>query len=331
MIDLVTRAEWGARYADGFKDRPLPFTEFWLHHSVTIAPDLVAPFDDDYKAVQTLESIGQSRFGAGISYNQPVTPAGLVFVGVSPHRVGAHTKGHNTEGFAFVLVGDYSKRPPTANQEEMIARRMVELHRQGKAIRHTLNGGHRDASGSSTACPGNAAHARIPFINARANALWAAGYAKPGGSSGSGGSTPKPPSIYIPGTRLALLKTDGSFGPASSVALGTVMKLRGHNVVPSPTVRPDLVRAIQVELRAAGKRDRDGRAIVVDGKGFGSNASGRYPSSGWTRTITALQIGHGVSRANADGYFSANKSSEVSRIQADINRGGAKDSPLFNG
>lgn len=173
-VQLISRGEWGAVEQDGFYDRPMPFSEFWLHHSATIAPDLVFPWDDDDAAVRLLERIGEQRFGGGISYNQPITPIGRCYVGVSEDRVGAHTKGHNTAGFAFVLVGNYTDRAPTAIQEEIIARRMVELHRAGKATRHTLNGGHRNVF--ETSCPGDAAYARIPAINRRADELWDLNY-----------------------------------------------------------------------------------------------------------------------------------------------------------
>ena len=192
---LITRKQWGAKYADGFRDRPLPITEWWLHHSVTIAPDLLPPFTDDDAAVRTLERIGQERFKGGISYTYPCTPVGRIYQGHSLHRQGAHTLGHNTVGGAFVLVGDYRKRPPTPEQREAIARRMVEDHRAGRATRHTLNGGHRQASKNigSTECPGDAAIAAIPAINARANALWAAGYpSTPAGSGGGSTTSPTP-------------------------------------------------------------------------------------------------------------------------------------------
>lgn len=177
----ISRAAWGARYRDGFDDRPMPVSEWWLHHSVTIAPDLVAPFSDDDAAVRTLERIGQERFGGGISYTYPVTPVGRIYVGHSLRRRGAHTKGHNTVGAAFVLVGDYSKRAPTAAQELAIARRMVLDHRAGKATNHQLIGGHRDVGlreqgRMTTECPGNAAYARIPAINKLARDLWASNY-----------------------------------------------------------------------------------------------------------------------------------------------------------
>jgi hypothetical protein len=178
-MTLIRRKDWGAIYQDGFGDRPLPVSEYWLHHSVTIAPDLVPPFTDDDAAIRTLERIGQQRFGGGISYTYPVTPVGRIYQGVSIDRRGAHTKGHNTVGAAFVLVGDFQTRPPSVAARDAIARQMVEDHRAGKSNRHTLNGGHRDASGNSTDCPGDAAHDAIPDINRRANALWAAGWPNP--------------------------------------------------------------------------------------------------------------------------------------------------------
>lgn len=168
---VISRREWGANYPNGFRTRPMPIREYWLHHSVTIAPNLLPPFDDDDAAVRTLERIGQSRFGGGISYTYPVTPVGRIYEGHSLERQGAHTKGHNTVGAAFCLVGNYDVMAPTAAQELAIATRMVEDHRAGDSLTHQLNGGHRDTF--ATSCPGNRAYPRIPAINALARDLWA--------------------------------------------------------------------------------------------------------------------------------------------------------------
>lgn len=140
-----------------------------------------------------------------------------------------------------------------------------------------------------------------------------------------------PPSMKIPGTDLPLLSVDGDMGAKTIFAYGTVMKARGYRVTPARTVRPDLVKAIQQDLNKRGIRDRDGRRLVEDGKGIGSNSRADYPRSGWTRTITALQIGHGVKRSRADGVLSKGNSDEVRRIQRDINLGGVKDSPNYTG
>jgi hypothetical protein len=249
--NLITRAQWGARYSDGFGDRPMPVSEWWLHHSVTIAPDLLPPFDDDDRAVRVLEEIGQSRFGGGISYNFPVTPIGRIYQGVSLHRRGAHTYGHNTVGAAFVLVGNYQDQPPTTMMELAVAQRMVIEHRAKRATRHTLNGGHRDASGNYTECPGNAAEARVPAINALANKLWDEGYP-------NYTPPPAPPSQDLPAswfltedglngfrTRTAVqrmlgLYPDGSWGPATRRRIQTWV-----GVTPDGSFGPVTRRAVQ--------------------------------------------------------------------------------------
>ena len=272
---LIQREEWDAREQDGFRDRALPVSEFWLHHSVTIAPDLLPPFTDDDAAVRTLERIGESRFGGGISYTFPVTPVGRLYEGHSFHRQGAHTKGHNTVGAAFVLVGDYSRRAPSDEQRDTIARRMVRLHRTGKATRHTLNGGHRDASGNSTACPGDAAHASIADINRRANVLWAAGYPMSGGGStapigpGSAPTTTKRALVPYPGhvhhaagtddhhveqvqkriTQLGYpLTADSAFGPKTEAGVRWFQKLKGLSV--DGRVGPKTWAALKIYNRA---------------------------------------------------------------------------------
>ena len=102
-----------------------------------------------------------------------------------------------------MLVGNYAKRAPTMAQRDAIAARMVIEHRAGRATRHTLNGGHRDASGNSTECPGDAAHATIPDINRRAEKLWTAGY--PTTPPPTPPPTPKGPPIML---TLVKLPTD---------------------------------------------------------------------------------------------------------------------------
>jgi N-acetylmuramoyl-L-alanine amidase len=164
---IIPRAAWGAKYLAGFGPAPRA-TELWLHHSDTNSPGPDAPLTADIATVQLLERIGQERFGGGISYTYAVAQSGRVFEGTGPLRLGAHTKGHNTAGRAVVLIGDYMKTRPTDAQLDAVA----ELVRTGRAAGwwtvDRLTGGHRDASGASTSCPGDAAWATIPTINSRA-------------------------------------------------------------------------------------------------------------------------------------------------------------------
>lgn len=168
-MEIITRSQWGARYAAGF-GVAAPASELWLHHSVSRSAGVLATFEQDVAGVQTLERIGQQRFGGGISYTYVVCASGRVFEGTGPLRRGAHTRGRNSIARALCLLGDYSRARPTLPM--LVA--TADLVRHGHA-RHwwtvdRLSGGHRDAPGASTACPGDAAYACIAEINARAGA-----------------------------------------------------------------------------------------------------------------------------------------------------------------
>lgn len=174
-MHIISRARWGARYSNGFGVAPLPASEVWLHHSVTLAPDLVwvdvdgdGIEDDEQRAMRTLEDIGQARFGGGISYTFAVMPSGRIYEGHSVDRKGSHTGGRNSLARAIVLVGDYTTRPLTGEQQRAVARLLQHGHAAGWWRTARLNGGHRQAPGASTACPGDAALAAIPSINALA-------------------------------------------------------------------------------------------------------------------------------------------------------------------
>lgn len=167
---IIPRSEWGARHPAGFAAAPLPATRLYLHHSVTIAPDLVQPFDDDYAAIRALEDIGHRKFGGGISYTFAVTPAGLIFEGHGIGRRGAHTKGFNTTGRAICLVGNYETDRPSPAMVDAVVWLVRHGHAQGWWDEPRLDGGHRDAPGASTACPGRHAYALIGDINLRASA-----------------------------------------------------------------------------------------------------------------------------------------------------------------
>ncbi len=178
-MDYISRAAWGARHAAGFGDRPIPCAEAWLHHTVTLAPDLAfhdldsnGTDDDEAKAMRAVEAIGQQRFGAGFSYNLAVMPSGRVYVGCGVRRVGSHTAGRNTRALGIVLVGDYSAN----HVPEPMRAALVEVLRDAKRLgwlgAPRLTGGHRDLK--KTGCPGDHAYALIGRVNAEA-----AGHAPP--------------------------------------------------------------------------------------------------------------------------------------------------------
>jgi N-acetylmuramoyl-L-alanine amidase-like protein len=162
---IIQRAEWGARHEDGFGPRRVGNLQVYVHHSVTIAPDLMPPFTDDYDAVRQLERIGEARFGHGISYQFPITPAGLIFEGVSVDRVGAAIADYNTPTANIVWIGNYDiGRPPLPMLQatDWLLHHGVERGWWRNAL---VDGGHQDAPGAQTACPGRYAESVLGGLN----------------------------------------------------------------------------------------------------------------------------------------------------------------------
>ncbi|MFC5997102.1 peptidoglycan recognition family protein [Pseudonocardia hispaniensis] len=169
-MEIISRRAWGARYPAGFGPAPLPATRLYLHHSVTVAPDLTPPFIDDDAAIRTLEHIGQQRFGGGISYTFAITPVGRIYEGHGIDREGAHTKGLNRSARAICWVGNYDRDRPTPQLVAATAWLVRYGYTQGWWAQPRLTGGHRDAPGAATACPGRHAYALIGDINLAAGA-----------------------------------------------------------------------------------------------------------------------------------------------------------------
>ena len=277
IAGVIARSAWGARFAAGFDKRPLPAQEIWAHHSVTLAPDLVPPWTDDDAAVRTLENIGQQRFGGGISYTVPITPAGRAYEGHAIDRKGAHTGGRNTIASAICFVGNYETHELTPLQEEKAAQTMVHMHRQGFSTRHTFNGGHRQAPNQiATACPGKNVLKRIPAMNARAETLWAQGYGK---ANVVASAIPKVLQVI----KRAPLAVDGDLGPATIRQWQKVMKTPVDGVISTPV--SGLIKAVQRVVRVTA----DGRPGPLTWKAIQRRLGVKADGVPGPITIKALQ------------------------------------------
>jgi hypothetical protein len=160
---VIPREEWGSRYAPSGYKRKIGALDKWLHHSVTVAPDVVPPYTDDYAAVRAIEAITEGRFKIGMAYTFLITPAGLVFEGHPIDQVGAHTGGRNTGSAGICLVGNYEKDDPTDAQMRALDWLLHHGKSQGWWQRANLQGGHRDTK--ATACPGRNAYMLIDDVN----------------------------------------------------------------------------------------------------------------------------------------------------------------------
>lgn len=226
-------------------------------------------------------------------------------VGLVPEEYRAWTTGWYADknGVTVETVNTVNRDPWPISREqgEKIAQLLADLCRR-------YGWGKIDASRirfhyqfMNTACPGPYVKGlRQDFIN-RANEILGA----------------KPAPAPKPGK----LAEDGGLGPATirrwQEEFGTVA-----DGVISEGYSP-FVAALQRFLNGKGARDWDGKKLVVDGVGIGSNIGARYPSTGRTRTVWALQhyVG-GFKDGVLDEYdFDGGSSDAVRRVQVRLNRG----------
>jgi N-acetylmuramoyl-L-alanine amidase len=258
-VEIIQREQWGAAFEDGYGTSTLPAAEVYLHHSVTVAPDLQPPFDDDDQAVRTLERIGEQRFGRGISYTFALTPTGRVYEGHSVEREGAHTAGRNDLARAICWVGNYDVAKPTPELIASTSWLLVHGWLSGWWRDPQLTGGHRQAPGAATACPGRHGMDAIGAVNAAAAKLADTFRGLP--------AAPPPPAPAKPEPLPELPAWNLPGGHYFGAEAGPVASHGGHH----PGERP-AVAAIQARFVAAG---------CVPGVTWGTDRARRWCDGRW--------------------------------------------------
>lgn len=160
-VCVLSRADW--QMPGPLGQRMKPSKGFWLHHSVT-KPSMTPMVD-----ARTVARIGMERFGR-LSYSWLVHPDGTILQGQDGH-IGAHTRGQNSTTEAICCIGNFDVDQPS---EPMC--RSVSLIVAMRDL--PLLGGHRDAPGASTVCPGRNLHAAIAGIRDTAR-TWEGWHNKP--------------------------------------------------------------------------------------------------------------------------------------------------------
>lgn len=158
MLEIVSRAEWGSRPPKGTpKHISIPTPELWLHH--TASPSGGA---SRVRAIQDFHM--DIRGWSDIAYSFLVNHEGTIYEGRGAGISGAHTAGHNSISHAICVMGHYDNTTPT----QAAISSVVELAAHGFEEGwwpQLFTGGHRDASGANTSCPGQNLYELIPEIN----------------------------------------------------------------------------------------------------------------------------------------------------------------------
>ena len=162
---IVGRDEWGALPPVRRHLIDLPTPELWLHHSAGAGADepTVRRIQDFHMAPPPV-----GRGWSDIAYSFLLdndAPDVDVFEGRGAGVAGGHTKGRNTVSHGLCVIGNYMSRPPHDDTLGRLIDFVVFGHRQGWWPGR-ITGGHRDAPGAATQCPGDALWRLIPTLNA---------------------------------------------------------------------------------------------------------------------------------------------------------------------
>lgn len=154
-MKIVSRAQWGARTPLTRYRMALPSPRLWIHHT--------AGEEHGAEGVRSIQRFHMNGRGwSDIAYSFLVDDDGTIYEGRGVGVVGAHTKDDNSSSHAICAMGNFDVREPT---DEMVAA-IGELAAAGKERGWwgEVTGGHRDAPGASTACPGRHLYARLDDI-----------------------------------------------------------------------------------------------------------------------------------------------------------------------
>lgn len=157
-VPYATRDEWGARPARSRHAIATPTPELWLHHFATDGWHGAAGM----RACQDFHM--DSRGWSDIAYSFCVDLDGDIYEGRGAGIAGGHTKGHNTISHAICLM----MNADTTRLPQAMVRATAELaaHGQRQGWWGDWSGGHKQASGASTACPGGYGMAALTDIRA---------------------------------------------------------------------------------------------------------------------------------------------------------------------
>lgn len=162
-VHIVTRAEWGAEPPTK-KPHAIatPTPRLWLHHT--------AGNERGKAGMRNIQRFHQETRGwSDIAYSLVVDPDDLTIyeargIGIA----GGHTKGDNTHSHAICVMGNFDNEHPSPGLLRLLAD--LIRHGRGQGWWGDLTGGHRNAPGASTSCPGRHLQAAIPEIRTLSNA-----------------------------------------------------------------------------------------------------------------------------------------------------------------
>jgi hypothetical protein len=168
-MNIISRSEWGARTPKSIK-RISKTPRVWAHHTAgSIDQGSNNRWSDDLRSIQSYHM--GVRGWSDIAYSFLIDKTGQIFEGRGALISGAHTAGDNSKSHAICFIGNYQNYGLSDKAQESAVWLLSHGYKQGWWANPEFHGGHRQAPGASTACPGNHVMAALPNINREARRL----------------------------------------------------------------------------------------------------------------------------------------------------------------
>ena len=157
-VEIVSRADWNARPSKVvLPSLSKPVSMVFIHH--TAGPSCTTK-DECIKRVKQIQNFHMDdRSFSDIGYNYLVGEDGRGYEGRGLDKVGAHTYHYNDKAIAISVMGNYSKRTPTAEALRAIKAIINCAINAGVVASNYKLYGHRDAG--CTGCPGDKLYEEI--------------------------------------------------------------------------------------------------------------------------------------------------------------------------
>jgi hypothetical protein len=158
---IIPRSEWGARPPKRVHRISLPTPRLWIHHTAGNERGAAG-----MRSIQNFHMDG--RDWADIAYSFVIdNDDGKIYEGRGAGIAGGHTQGDNTTSHAICVMGNFDNEALTT--EAFVSIRWLAVHGKNKGWWKPTCGGHRDAPGANTACPGRNLYSQLPRLRSQLN------------------------------------------------------------------------------------------------------------------------------------------------------------------
>ena len=161
-MNIIGRVHWNTRHNKFVAQDPQDIRTLVVHHTVSKAPVTYIGARAEMRNLQRMHM--DSNGWSDIGYNLVIDRWGRVWEGRGIRRVGAHTKGYNTNTVGVAFMGNYETSK--LNERQIRAFNEVKAKLRAHGCRIERIKGHRQMPGQSTACPGKHVMAQLSLGDA---------------------------------------------------------------------------------------------------------------------------------------------------------------------